>query len=493
MRRFLAFTLALVITAAIASPLRAASDSRLKIAACTVGDKKTPAECGAFTVLEDRSNPQGRTLPVAFVRIRALHPSGHAIVYEEGGPGGSGTAVAGFIADGAFEKYLRTLRDRYDLIFVDDRGIGKSDPFQCDWAPQARPAVFMGSLYPLDVTKACHDKYVNARNLNLYDTNTSADDLDELRAALGYKKIVLDGGSYGTTISLIFLRRHPSSVESEVLDGVAAPGFLPMVGAPLGAQRAMDDLFAACASDAPCAKRFPDVRRQFAALMKRFDAGPIDVPLRNHVTKKIESVPLSKEVLVDRLRQLTYDPENASTLPFIIAEAYHGNYRDLGALIAVISAGMDETTNLAANLNYACAEFMPFFTNEEIERQASRSYTGDLRIRAEQKACAIWNVAPMPASYNEPVRSSAPILMITGTADPATPPESAAGALRYLSNAKQILVEGGGHGNETPCIDKAVIAFVRAASPTAVNAATCSVPRAKTRFEMNADWLKRFE
>lgn len=492
MRRM--FVLAVALAAVLLSlPVArsSAANPRLHMSPCSTrkGDRSI---CGTFDVREDRTQRGGRTIPVGFILMPATHPSHHAIVFEAGGPGQSATGLVPMMATGAF-GYLQPLHDTYDILFVDDRGIGRSNAFDCDWNPAARPQLAMMQLFPDEISKACHAKYATARDLNAYDTNNSADDLDELRAALGYKKLVLSGGSYGTTFSLVYLRRHPASVESEVLDGVAAPGSLPLLGSPDGAQHAMDRIIADCKIDTVCKTHFPKFEEHFAALMQRFARGPIPVPVRNQVTKNLETLPLSKEVLVDRLRQLSYDPDGASVLPAVVEEAYDGNYADLAAVVGLVTSEIDSQVNMAANLTYACAEFMPFYTSAQIKNAARGSYTGDLRLRAEQNACKVWNVRPMPPGYDTPVKSDAPILMMTGSDDPATPPESAAAALKYLPNAKQILVTGGGHGNESPCIDAAIVSFVRAKSAKNVDAAKCSVPRGHIHFSANADWLKKYE
>ncbi len=106
----------------------------------------------------------------------------------------------------------------------------------------------------------------------------AVDDLDELRAALGYSRLVLNGGSYGTTFFLDYARRHPSSVESLVLIGVAPPHFIiiPLQDAQ-GAQLSIDRLIAECKSDAECNRNFPSLRTHFEALARRFDKGDISV------------------------------------------------------------------------------------------------------------------------------------------------------------------------------------------------------------------------
>ena len=209
-----------------------------------------------------------------------------------------------------------------------------------------------------------------------------------------------------------------------MLDGVAPPHLLivPLEDAR-GAQTSVERLIAACRDDAACHQHFPSLAEHFAAVVARFDAGPVMVPLRRG-SQTIE-VALSKEVFADRLRQLLYSPQGAAYAPLIIEAAYRGDRAPLATMVDTVTNGLAEILALGLNLSVTCAEDIPFITAADVARTSAGSFEGDLRIRAQQRACAIWNVDPVPASYDEPVRSEAPILMISGSDDPATPPQYA--------------------------------------------------------------------
>src|SRR5690348_5717998 len=140
---------------------------------------------------------------------------------------------------------------------MDDRVMGKSNPFPCDFVPANDPAAYLRYLYPPALVSQCYNASAATHDMTEYDTNNAVDDLDDIRAALGYDRIVLDGGSYGTFFSLVYMRRHPQYVESAILDAVAPPGFQPIPGEPMGAQQALDQLFTNCRSDASCRAHYP--------------------------------------------------------------------------------------------------------------------------------------------------------------------------------------------------------------------------------------------
>ncbi|HTA38841.1 MAG TPA: alpha/beta hydrolase [Candidatus Acidoferrales bacterium] len=455
-------------------PLVPSPNPNLHEVSCRVGKKKLPAICGTYRVYEDRTAATGRTIALKFILIEAVHRANRAVAFNPGGPGASATEDAGFVADGQTLKSLLRLREDYDLLFVDNRGTGGSAPQECDFAPATSPQLYFQQMWPDDRVRDCRARLARDANLDLYTTSIAVDDLNDLRGALGYPKLVLYGGSYGTTFYLAYARQHPESVESIVLQGVAPPHFLIL---PLqfarGAQTAVDGLIAACAADIACKAHFPNFGRRFAAVAARFDRGPVRVPLHDAKTKGTVTIALSKEVFADRLRQLLYYPEGAAYLPFIIERAYHGDYAPLARTIELVAQNFAGYGS-GLNLSVTCAEDVPFITESAILATSAHSFEGDVRVRAQQRACALWNVAPVAAAFQEPVRSDAPILMISGTDDPATPPEYARAALAYLPNARILSIRGGTHDTESACIDDNVVAFVHASSAKGLNLDRCS-------------------
>jgi pimeloyl-ACP methyl ester carboxylesterase len=286
---------------------------------------------------------------------------------------------------------------------------------------------------------------------------------------------VLDGGSYGTRFYLDYARRHPASVESIVLDGVVPPGLLiiPLEDAN-GAQVAMMRVIAACRANTACNAHFPSLGSHFDALVRRFDRGPVRVPLKQVTSKRVVLLSLSKEVFADRLRQLLYDPAGAAYAPFIIQRAYEGDYAPLATMVDMVAQGLSQELAMGLNLSVTCAEDVPFITQADVARTSAGSFEGDLRVRAQQRACRIWDVASAPRSFVRPVRSDAPILMISGSDDPASPPAYAQDALRYLPNARVLLVRNASHGTETRCGDRAIVEFIQARSANGLDLESCA-------------------
>jgi pimeloyl-ACP methyl ester carboxylesterase len=458
-----------------ASAAAAAPQLGLDLVQCSVGSSKIPARCGTFTVYENRTAKSGRTVAIPLVVIPAEHPSHQAVFWNPGGPGGAAVDAADSIADGSAAGELISLHEHYDIVLADNRGVGGANAQKCDLSPQAHPEYYFLQLWPDALLKACRDRLAANANLSLYNSIISADDLDDIRAALGYPKIVLDGDSYGTYFFFVYMRQFPAHVESAIFQGVAPPMLLkiPLEDAS-GSQLAVDRLIAACAQDAACNAHFPQFKEHFAAVAHRFDAGPLKVRIENAATKQPQFVLLSKEVFADRLRQALYNAGPAAYVPYIIERAYRGDYLPLGQLIEAVTQGLASEVELGLNLSVTCAEDLPFITEDAVRRTSAGTFEGDARVRAQQRACKIWNVQPVPASFNQPVRSAAAVLMISGTADPATPPDFATHELRYLPHGKQILLQGASHGDETACTDNLLVQFVLGQGVLPPNTPSCT-------------------
>jgi pimeloyl-ACP methyl ester carboxylesterase len=454
----------------------------LKTSSCRVGQSRAAAICGTLTVFEDRATHTGRTIGIHFIVIEAKHRTHRAIAFNPGGPGASATAAAGDFADatGAFA----TLRERYDLLLVDNRGTGESAPQQCDFAPAAHPELYFRQLWPDTIVRSCHYRLAAQANLSLYSTSQASDDLDDVRAALGYPKLVLYGGSYGTQFYLDYARRHPDSVESIVLEGVAPPHFyiipLPMAR---GAQTAIEQLQQACRLDPACSAHFPHFADHFAALAHRFESGPITLSVQNIATHRIQRVQLTKEVFAETIRHELYFPNGSAYIPVTIERAYHGNYAPLGEMVSQMALFFSNIVDDGLNLSVTCAEDVPFITEADVARDSAGTFEGDVRVRAQQRACKLWNVDPVLPAFGDPVRSNAPILMISGSDDPATPPQYARAALAYLPNARVMLVPGASHDSDyPPCVDADTVAFVRAGSAAGLNLSGCAATYRRPSF-----------
>src|SRR5439155_24932789 len=157
-------------------------------------------------------------------------------------------------------------------------------------------------------------------DVRLYPTPIAMDDLDDVRAALGYSRINLYGISYGAQAALQYVRRHPTRLRSVILAGVLTPAAKQPLQFARAAQHAMDLLIGDCAAEAACARTFPDLRADFAAALAAFERGPVTFVVSNPVTQAVERVCMLRGVLVDPSRLLLYNSDTAIREPSFIVQ-----------------------------------------------------------------------------------------------------------------------------------------------------------------------------
>ncbi|MEA2666553.1 MAG: hypothetical protein QOI11_3497 [Candidatus Eremiobacteraeota bacterium] len=430
--------------------------------------------CGHVDVLESAAS--GRTIAVRYVLVRARGRNIAPVFEVVGGPGQSATAYApGYAREGNYARLI----GKHDLVFVDQRGTGRSRPLECR-ALYANHAHVFAELYPTAELKACRARLAALADLDAYGTERAADDFDAVRAALGYDQIEIEGGSFGAQFALVYLRRHPAHVRALSLEAIAPPDLKLPLPFSQGAQHALDELLASCAADATCSKAYPDLQSEWERVNARFARGPQTVTFTD-LDGKRKTLRLAREVFADRLRQMLYDPYIASAVPAALHAAAGGDDAPLAQLVAFITDAVGGDIAQGMYMSVTCSEDVPFITPAEQARAARTGYLGDLRIRAQQRACALWNVRRAPASFLAPVRSGVPILMISGADDPATPPALGARLLPYLPNARQIVVPNGGHNNGGPCLERLRVAFLDDPRPRALQA-SCAAKQGRPPF-----------
>src|SRR5262249_30638421 len=326
------------------------------------------------------------------------------VFFIAGGPGQSAVAVA----TTAGPRFGAELRGQRDIVLVDQRGTGDSHPLKCSInnGPNDLHSYFWQELFAADLLRACREELEKDANLSLYTTSNAMDDLDEVRAALGYDKINLHGGSYGTNAAMVYMRRHPDRVRAVVLSGVAPVDYkFPLVWAK-GSQHAMDRLFDDCAADEQCRKAFPKLREEFASVVAKLRQGPVSFDLRHPVTGQTQTVSLSQAAFNEHLRSLLYSPDVQPYLPLVIHYAAEGEFQPFGDLVVQYARALSSPAlqiALGVHLSVTCSEHVPFITEAEIARESAGSFYGDLRVRAQKKACENWPRANIEPSFIKPV------------------------------------------------------------------------------------------
>ncbi len=405
---------------------------------------RVEARCGSFAVPEDRAQPAGRTidLRVAVVPAVSRSPQPDPLFFLAGGPGQAATESYVSLAF-AFDAVSRGR----DIVLVDQRGTGGSNPLRCPAGADDPAALTMTEAEALAQRDADLAGCLEALDADprFYTTPVHAQDLDAVRAALGYHQINLYGVSYGTRAALTYLQMYPDRVRAVILDGVAPQDEPLGLDVARDAQRALDMIFSRCQADAGCSARVPGVRAEFDDLLARLGAEAPVISLAHPLTNQPTELRLTRSGVASAVRLLSYAPETVALLPLLIHTAAQGDYGPLAAQLLVVSEDLERSLSAGLNASVLCAEDAPFIDAAAARQANLGTYLGGLQTDELARLCAIWPRGGLPAGFKQPVRSDVPVLLLSGEADPVTPPENGAQAARTLPNSLHLIAPGQGH------------------------------------------------
>jgi pimeloyl-ACP methyl ester carboxylesterase len=397
------------------------------------------------------------------------------VFFFAGGPGQSAIDVAGTVS-----ALLGRFTNRRDIVLIDQRGVGRSAPLMCEADDPARP---LAEQFDVERQRArlarCFEqlKALPHGDLRFYTTTLAMADADAVRAALGAAKINVVGGSYGSRAVLEYQRQFPQHVRRAVIDGVAPPDMVLPASFSTDNQAALDAVFAACASDAACSAREPQLAERWRALQASL---PKAVTLAHPLSGAREPVELTRDAVLGMVRGPLYVPVLAAALPAALGEATRGRFEPLASL-ALAFAGR-RADRIAEGMHFAvvCAEDHP--------RVASATDTpgadfGVTFAALYDDACKQVARGAVPAAFYTMVPAPSATLVLSGGIDPVTPPRHGERAAKALgARARHVIVPNAGHGvMGIGCMRDVLYRFVDATSDTealAVDAGcVTSIPR----------------
>jgi pimeloyl-ACP methyl ester carboxylesterase len=406
---------------------------------CASDEAPVDAYCGSLEVFENRQVQSGRRVRLNIVLLPSLSgEQSDPLFFLAGGPG-QGAAQ---LARGVREIFRHVLRDR-DIVLVDQRGTGESNPLNCRSDGHTLREAMESDEESLARLKVCLAGY--DADVRFYTTPIAMDDLDDVRAHLGYERVNLYGGSYGTRAALVYLRQHGNRVRSVILDGVAPMDMRLPLFAARDAQRALDRLLADCDADAACGTAQPQLSTRVRALLRRLEEKPPRVRLTHPRTGVAEEVTVEARVVASIVFGALYNPLTASLVPALVARAEQDDFQGLFAL-GFANDGADENMSVGMQLSVICSEDAPRTTADELARERTGTVFGGYLLSNQVKACEMWPKGHIDPSYYEPVVSDVPTLILSGDVDPVTPPEWGDAVAKHLRNARHVIVPATGHG-----------------------------------------------
>ncbi len=420
-------------------------------------------EVGTLTVPYDRSNPESSTIDLKFVRFPATTDNpGPPLVYLAGGPGGSGMYAS---TGDRFELFMK-LRELGDVIAWDQRGTGASEPrvsLEATIAVPLEGAVSrqqVEELYAQLARKAKAQFERDGFDPAPLNTNASADDLEDLRAALGVEKLRLWSISYGTHLALATAKRHPHAIDSMVLAGVE--GLDSTYKLPSQAEAPIQALSREIAADPFYGERIPDFAQLLREVLERAEREPYAVEVEDPETGKMVTTRVGRLELETAAWGALFRSDRMSILPAAFLSTKLG-MTELLARVAQQTRGSDMSLGNAMSFAMDLASGVSPDRLARIKREEPESLLGRnmnfrmLAMRAEA------GIPDLGEAFRTPVQSDMPVLCISGELDVRTPPANAEKVLEGFPNGQHVIIGRAAHDDDlwvsSPKIAECIIAF----------------------------------
>ena len=459
--------LALLAALLVASPINAQS---LELEDCRIdagpGSSSLKARCGTLIRPLDPSGevPGEIELRVAVVPALNLTPEPDPLVPIAGGPG-QGSVQFYTAYRWAFEDVRR---DR-DILLIDQRGTGESATMDCEFDDDMVDGEYSLEL-TLEYTELCLDQLPH--DPRFFTTSVAVTDMEAVREALGYPSLNLYGVSYGTRVAQHYARRYPGSTRTLVIDGVVPPQMSLGPEIATESQKAVDKILARCAADESCNEAFPDLADDFKRVVQDLRDVGVEISIPHPSTGRPEEVLFGSGELAAAIRLLAYHPNTMALMPLLIHEAGSGNLVPLGSQYMMTAIAMTDALSLGMHNAVMCTEDVPFYDKLTIDYDGlEASYMGLFQLEALEAICSVWPAGPIDEGFKAPLATDLPVLLLSGDADPITPPRYADLAAVDLENATHLIGKHQGHGQiNVGCTSRLVADFIDEADAAELDA-----------------------
>lgn len=439
----------------------------------TEDGREIVVDLGRLIVPQNRAKEGSKPIQLAFARLRGPERAGRApVIYLEGGPGGSSTWRAE--TPSVIEDLIPHLSDG-DLIFLDQRGTGRSTPhlrWRYPGVPQLAALAdgeLADELAVEMATRAREAFEAEGHDLAGYNSVEAARDVDALREALGYETVALFGFSYGTHLAIAYARVFPERLDALVLVGVEGPD--QTLKLPLHMDTQFRKLSAMVAADPELGPEIPDMVALLERVQERLEREPMVVTLENPETGQSFDVGVGRQFFDHIIRRDIGDASDLPVFPRLLYSIDRDDptllrwfaQRRAGIFVAV--NGMSAATDVASG---ASPERLAL-----IEAQAAESLFGGAANWPMPLWNDAWRVPDLGDEYRSPLVSDVRALLLSGTLDWNTPPFQAEQLRWGMPNATHLVVRNAGHEQVLPHpeIQEAIVRFLRGEDVSDIDAA----------------------
>jgi pimeloyl-ACP methyl ester carboxylesterase len=420
----------------------AAGPAALK--ACRIDGVPNELKCGQIERALDPARPDGPKIQVHYLVVPAMarNKQPDAVLMLAGGPGQSAIDVAARVL-----PRLNRLNNRRDLVFIDQRGTGRSAPLQCADDSKLPLAQTLDPAARLKRLEQCREDLAKLPygDLRFFTTTIAMQDMDAVREALGVPQWNLIGGSYGTRAALEYLRQFPAQVRRTVIDGVAPPDMVLPVSFSTDNEAGFERVLAGCEKEPACQARYPQLRADWATLMASL---PRQVTVAHPLSGEPQTFSFTRELAVNSLRPPMYAPALASGLPAAIHAAALGRVDALVGLAWSIGGGKGGRLAEGMHFSVVCAEDVPRIGQTS---DAPGANFGTQALEQYRSTCKTWPRGEVPAAFYTLPPAPSPVMVLSGGADPVTPPRHGERVAQALSaghpeRVQHVVVPEAGHG-----------------------------------------------
>lgn len=424
----------------------------------TIEEEDKPRETfrGQVEVFQDNLKNKGRKIRLNIEVVPAKDPLNKVepMFIVMGGPGQAATDLISFFSD-----IFKVINEKSDLVFVDQRGTGKSNPLQLKGTYNNLPDYFKDDFADKKTIRKSFEELSKENDLSCYGTLNAIIDLDNVREMMGYKKINLYGTSYGTRVSIAYINKYPERVRTATLKGLVPHDLVIPFDFADEAQRSLDILISDCKEKQTCNAAYPNLEQELNTFFNtKF---PIKVAVLNPETQKKDTVELTKQIVALNMRVLLMSPSTTKNIPFIVSQFNKGNYDPLTSIMLAIKKSYLKGVYDGMTLCVICNEDYPALTRLTKETK-TETFLDDYWIYRVTNSCEIWNPKKRQVEKTKISIRDTPVLIISGNRDGATPPKYGDNVLKYFSNGRHVVVNSGSHSFDgmRNCVENIICDFV---------------------------------
>ena len=429
-----------------------------------VGGQVYEGERGHLIVRENRKKPDSNLIELVFVRLKSTTDKpGYPTIYLDGGPGSSAISIAN-VPD--YMRAFHKLREAGDVILLDQRGVGRSKPNLTHLASESLPLdVFADREVALRTFKerarvAADHFRSKGVDILAYNSIESANDVDDLRKALGAEKVNLVGFSYGTHLGLACIRYHGKNLNRVVLVGTEGPDHTDKL--PSTSDASIRRLSAIVAKDPELGPKMPDLTSTLKRTLDRLEKEPVTVTITDQRSRKPVDVKVGKIGLQFLIMRDLGDTNDLPVFPLwfytmdkgdysILKRFVERRYNQFGAGISVMTLVMDISSGTSKA------------RQRQIKAEAKTAMLGDIVNFPISEMGDLFGYPDLGNVYRSPIKTTVPTLFVSGVLDNNTQPFQADEVRKTFKNSTHIVIDNAGHESMVvdPQVQQTMVQFLR--------------------------------